>query len=81
MPGKGTIDAIFILRIQEYLAKQNKLYMCYVDLEKAFDRAPGKVEEWAIRKRAIPEALFREVMSQHKGAKKKMENIYLKNLR
>ena len=35
----GTIDAVFILgRIQEeYLAKQRKLYMCLVDLEKAFD--------------------------------------------
>ena len=34
MPGKGTIDAVLILkRIQEeYLAKQNKLYMCFVDL-------------------------------------------------
>ena len=39
MSGKGTIDAVFILRqIQdEYLAKQKKLCMCFVDLEKAFD--------------------------------------------
>ena len=37
--GKGTIDTVFTLRrIQEkYLAKQKKLYMCLVDLEKAFD--------------------------------------------
>ena len=39
MPGKGTIDAVFILRRiqEEYLAKQKKLYMCFVDLKKAFD--------------------------------------------
>ena len=39
MPGEGTIDAVFILRRiqEEYLAKQKKLYMCFVDLEKAFD--------------------------------------------
>ena len=39
MPGKGTIDAVFILRLiqEEYLAKQKKLSMCYVDLKKAFD--------------------------------------------
>ena len=44
MPGKGTIDAIFILRWikEEYLAKQNKLYICFVDQEKAFDGVPRK---------------------------------------
>ena len=59
MPGKGTIDAVFILRrIQgEYLAKQRKLYMCFVDLEEAFDIVPRKVIEWAMRKKEIPEAL------------------------
>ena len=35
MPGKGTIDAGFILRRlqEEYLDKEKKLYMCFVDLE------------------------------------------------
>ena len=59
MPGKGTIHAVFILlRLQrEYLAKQKKLYMYYVDLEKSFDRVPRKVVEWAMRKKDIPETL------------------------
>ena len=39
MPGKGTLDAIFIVRMQEeYQKKDKKLYMCFVDMEKAFDR-------------------------------------------
>ena len=65
MPGKGTIDAVFILRRiqEEYLAKQKKLYMCFVDLEKAFHGVPRKVVEWAMRKKGIPEALFTAVMS------------------
>ena len=44
MPGKGTIDAVFILRRlqEEYLDKEKKLYVCFVDLEKAFDRVPRK---------------------------------------
>ena len=39
MPGKGTIDAVIILRWiqEEYIAKQQKLYMCFVDLGKVFD--------------------------------------------
>ena len=49
MPGKGTIDAVFILRRlqEEYLDKEKKLYMCFVDLQKAFDRVPRRVlEQW-----------------------------------
>ena len=51
MPGKGTIDAVFFLRRlqEEYLEKEKKLYMCFVDLEKAFEKVPRRVLEWAIR--------------------------------
>ena len=68
---KGTIDAVFILRRlqQEYLDKEKKLYMCFVDLEKAFDRVPRKELEWAMRKKGIPEVMVRAVMSLYKGAK------------
>ena len=55
IPEKGTIAAVFILRrLQEqYHDKGKKLYMRFVDLEKAFDRVPGKVLEWAMRKKGI----------------------------
>ena len=43
--------------------------MYFVDLEKAFDRVPRKVVEWAMRKKGIPEALVGVVMSLYKGAK------------
>ena len=43
--------------------------MCFIDLEKAFDRVPRKVLEWAMRKRGIPEAMVRTVMSLYEGAK------------
>ena len=53
MPERGTIDAVFILRRmqEEYHAKGKKLCICFVDLEKAFDRVPRKVLEWALRKK------------------------------
>ena len=75
MLGKGTIDAVFILRRiqEEFLAKQKKLYMCFVDLEKAFDRVPRKVVEWAMRKKGIPEALVTAVMSLYKGVRTKVK--------
>ena len=45
MPGRGTTDAIFIVRqIQEaYIRKNLNLFFAFVDLEKAFDRVPRKV--------------------------------------
>ena len=48
MPGKGTTDAIFIMRqVQEkHQAKKKKLYYAFVDLEKAFDRVTREVVRW-----------------------------------
>jgi hypothetical protein len=45
MPGKGTIDALFMVRMlqEKYERKKKKLYMCVVDLEKAFDRVLREV--------------------------------------
>ena len=43
--------------------------MCFVYLEKAFDRVPRKVLEWALRKKEIPEVLIRSVRSLYEGAK------------
>ena len=39
IPGRGTTDAIFAVRqLQEkYLAANKRLYMAFVDMEKAFD--------------------------------------------
>ena len=45
VPGRGTTDAIFLLRqLQEkYLGKRKNLYLAFVDLEIAFDRVPRRV--------------------------------------
>ena len=71
MPGKGTVDAIFIVRRmqEEYQNKDKKLYTCFVDMEKAFDRVPRKVMEWAMRKKGLSEVKVRTVMSLYDGAK------------
>ena len=71
MSERGTFHAVFMLRRmqKEYLAKGIRLYMCFVDLEGAFDRVPRNVFEWAMRKKGIPEILVRSVMSLYEGAK------------
>ena len=75
MPSRSTVDAIFILRrMQEsYLEKNRKLFICFVDLEKAFDRVPRKVIEWALRKKLVPERLVQTVVLMYKGAKTRVK--------
>ena len=65
MPEKGTTDALFLVRRlqEEHRAKDERMYMCFVDLEKAFDRVPRRVTEWAMRKKGLPEILVKAVMS------------------
>ena len=47
MCDRGTIDAVFVLRSQqeEFHTERKKFYMCFVDLEKPFDRVLRKVFE------------------------------------
>ena len=77
MPGRGTTDAIFILRqLQEkHLAKNKKLYFAFVDLEKAFDRVPRKVIWWAMQKLGIEEWIVRFVQATCKTPEAEFESI------
>ena len=47
MPGKGTTDAIFALRmlLEKYREGQRELHCVFVGLEKAYNRVPRK-ELW-----------------------------------
>ena len=71
MPERRTTDAVFISRRlqKEYHGKM--LFMCFVDLEKDFDRGLREVMEWATRKKVIP-VFVRSVMSLYDGAKKRV---------
>ena len=49
--GKGTVDAIFMMRQlqKKFLEKRKDLFFAFVDLEKAFDKVPREVVRWALR--------------------------------
>ena len=49
------------------LWKRGKLCICFVDLEKAFDKVPIKVVEWELKKKGLPEVLVQAVMSLYEG--------------
>ena len=61
----GTTDALFILRRlqEEHRAKDKRMYTCFDDLKKAFDRVPRRVMEWAMRKKGLPKIPVKAVMS------------------
>ena len=67
VPGRGTTDTIFVVRqLQEkYLAANKRLYMAFIDLEKAFDRVPRKVIWWALRKLGVEEWIVRLVQGMY----------------
>ena len=74
VPGRGTTDAIFVVRqLQEkYLAANKRLYMAFVDLEKAFDRVPRKVIWWALRKLGVDEWIVRLVEGTYSNARSRV---------
>ena len=74
MHGRETTGTLFVLqRMQEeYRDIRKKLYMCFVDIEKAFDQIPRKVMEWAMRKKGLPEVIVRAVSSLYHRAKTKV---------
>ena len=80
VPGRGTTDAIFIIRqLQEkFLSRKDlndknlTLFFAFVDLEKAFDRVPRKVLWWAMRKVGVEEWIVRLVQAMYNNARSRV---------
>ena len=51
------------------ISNDNKLYMCFVDMETVFVRVPRKVMELAKRKKSLSEVMVWVVISLYDGAK------------
>ena len=70
VPGRGTTDAIFVVRqLQEkYLAAHKRPYMAFVDREKTFDQVPRKVIWWALRKLGMAEWIVWLVQGMYANA-------------
>ena len=74
MSGKGAKDALFLVRRlqEEHQPKNKRIYTCFVDLEKAFDKVPRRVMEWTMSKKGSPEILVKAVMSLYEEPETKV---------
>jgi hypothetical protein len=56
MPGRSTIEAIFLIRqvMEQFRDQKKDLHMVFIDLEKAYDKILRNVMRWALEKHKVP---------------------------
>ena len=70
MPGKGTTNAMFALRMlmEKYWEDQRELHCVFVDLEKAYDRVPRKEIRYCMRKSEKTKKYVQLVQDKYEGS-------------
>jgi hypothetical protein len=56
MPGRSTMEAIFLIRqvMERYKEQKKDLHMVFINLEKSYDKIPRILMWWALDKHKVP---------------------------
>ena len=70
MPGKSTMEAIFLIRqlMERYRKNKKDLHMVFIDLENACDKVPRNIMWWALEKHKVPTKYIILIKDMYKNA-------------